>query len=152
MMKIYHKIQGFSDKNEKTLLFMDDVTAQLKASKIIIETLKKMIYNRRHLKLAIIITSQSYINIPSDVRKNISNIVIFKPSKREFSVLFDELLQSKKTIYEKIMHYVYDNKHNFMTCNIESQRLYKNFDEIIIHNDDSDDEIEIKEIMGENKK
>ncbi len=94
IMEVYKRIEGYSDKNEKTLLFIDDMTADLKSSKYIIDTLKKLIYNRRHLKLNIIITVQSFVNIPLDVRKNISNLVLFKPSKKEFQIVFDELLET----------------------------------------------------------
>ena len=62
--EIYNKIDGYSEKDEKTLLFIDDMTADLKRSKFIQETLKKLIYNRRHLKCNLIITAQSFTNIP----------------------------------------------------------------------------------------
>lgn len=79
MMDIFNKIDGYSKNDEKTLLFIDDMTADLKKSKYIIDTFKKLVYNRRHLKLNIIITAQSYVNLPLDIRKNIQNLIMFKP-------------------------------------------------------------------------
>ena len=94
--EIYNKIDGYSAKDEKTLLFIDDMTADLKKSKFIMETLKKLIYNRRHLKTNLIITAQSFTNIPLDIRKNIQNLILFRPSKREMEIVFDELFETKK--------------------------------------------------------
>ena len=136
--EVYNKIESYSHDDEKTILFIDDMTASLKATKYIQETLKKLIYNRRHLKLNIIITAQSYCNIPLDIRKNIQNLVLFKPSKKEFELLFDELFESKKDIALNIMKIAYDAKHNFLFLNIPTQRLFKNFDEIIIKDTDDD--------------
>jgi adenylate kinase family enzyme len=134
--QVYNKINGFSAENEKTILLIDDMTASLKASKFIQETLKKLIYNRRHLKLNIIITAQSFCNIPLDVRKNIQNLILFKPAKKEFELVFDELFESKKDLFLKIMKLTYDQKHNFLFMNVPTQRLFKNWDEVLINDTD----------------
>lgn len=130
--EVYNKIESYSKDDEKTILFIDDMTASLKATSYIQETLKKLIYNRRHLKLNIIITAQSYCNIPLDVRKNIQNLILFKPSKKEFELLFNELFESKKDIALHIMRMAYDEPHNFLFMNVPSQRLFKNWDELLI--------------------
>jgi len=134
---IYNRIDSYSKEGEKTLLFIDDMTADLKKSKFIVDTLKKMIYNRRHLKLNLIITAQTYNNIPLDVRKNISNLILMKPSKKEMENVFEELIESKKNMFEDIMHITYDKKHNFFFVNVPSQRMFKNWDEIIIETDNT---------------
>jgi GTPase SAR1 family protein len=133
--EIYNKIDGYSAKDEKTLLFIDDMTADLKKSKFIMETLKKIIYNRRHLKTNLIITAQSFTNIPLDVRKNIQNLILFRPSKKEMELVFEELFETKKDIFQSIMKIAYDEKHNFLFLNVPTQRLFKNFDELIINDD-----------------
>lgn len=130
--EIYENVNEYSKEGEKTLLFIDDQTASLKSSKIVMETLKKMIYNRRHLKLNIIITAQSYSNIPLDIRKNIQNLVLFKPSKKEFEIVFEELLENKKEICLDIMRETYDKKHNFLFVNVPTQSMFKNWDDIIV--------------------
>ena len=96
---MYEKINTWSGNDEKSLLLIDDMTASLKGSKHIQDILKRMIYNRRHLKLNIIITAQSYVNIPLDVRKNIQNLILFKPTKKQFQIVFDELLENKKDAF-----------------------------------------------------
>jgi hypothetical protein len=143
IMQVYKRIEDYCEKNEKTLLFIDDMTADLKSSKYIIDILKKMAYDRRHLKLNIIITVQSFVNIPLDLRKNISNLVLFKPSKKEFQIVFDELLETKKDLALEIMRITYKNdNHNFLFLNVPSQRIFRNFDEYKFNNSDSDSDEE----------
>ena len=89
----------------------------------------------------IIITAQSFVNLPLDIRKNIQNLIMFKPPKKELEVVFNELFESKKNMFMDIMRLVFDDKHNFFFLNVPSQRMFKNFDELII-NEDSDDEDE----------
>jgi len=146
---IFTKINDYSKNGEKTLLFIDDQTASLKKSNYIIQTLKRIIYNRRHLKTNIIITAQSYSNIPLDIRKNINNLVIFKPSKKEMQLLFDENIESKKNTFLHVINITYDEPHNFLFVNVPSQRLFKNFDELIIN--DPEETVKLEPI-SENKK
>ena len=134
--EIYQKINAFSKNDEKTLLLIDDMTADLKSSKKVMDTTKRLIYNRRHLKLNIIITAQTYNNIPLDIRKNITNLILFKPAKPEFESVFSELLENKKDICLNIMKKTYDEKHSFLFLNVPNQRMFKNFDELIINDND----------------
>jgi flagellar biosynthesis regulator FlaF len=136
---IYEKVNGYSKDNEKTLLFIDDMTADLKKSKYVIDTLKKLVFNRRHLKLNIIITAQSYNNIPLDLRKCITSIIIFKPPKKELEILFQELIENKKDLFLDIMKMVYTDKHNFLFINVPSQKMFRNWDELIIKEDGESD-------------
>lgn len=133
---IYDRINEYSQDNEKTLLFIDDMTADLKKSKYVIDTLKRLIYNRRHQKLNIICTSQSFVNIPLDLRKCITNCIMFKPPKKELELLFQELIENKKDLFIDIMKLVYNEKHNFLFINVPTQKMFKNWDEIIIKEDD----------------
>lgn len=138
MKEIYERIDSYSQENEKTLLFIDDMTADLKKSKYIENILKRIIYNRRHLKCNVIITAQSYSNIPLDIRKNITNCILFKPAKKEIEILFEELVESKKDIFNDVMRITFDQKHNFLFVNIPSQRMFRNWDELIFKSDNDD--------------
>ena len=132
---IYDRINGYSKDNEKTLLFIDDMTSDLKKSKSVIDTLKRLIYNRRHLKLNVIITAQSYVNIPLDVRKCITNCLMFKPPKKEMELLFQELIENKKDLFLDIMKIVYTDKHNFLFIDVPTQKMFKNWDSLEIKED-----------------
>jgi hypothetical protein len=137
---VYQKLETNTALELKTLLFIDDMTADLKKSKIVETILKRIVYNRRHLKCNIIITSQSFINMPLDIRKCITNIFMFKPSKKEMEVLFDELIEAKKKSFLSIMKYAFQTNHNFLFINITSQRMFRNFDEMIMEEDEDDED------------
>jgi hypothetical protein len=132
---IYERLNSFSQKNEKTILFIDEQTSMLK-NKHVIVLLKKIIYNRRHLKCNVIITAQSYNNIPLDIRKNIENLIMFKPSKKEMEGLFEENVEAHKDKFYKLLKFIYDTDHNYLFLNVPSQRLFKNGDEIIVDDED----------------
>ena len=133
---IYMKLDEASKENETTLLILDDVGASLKDSSIA-KLLRKIIFNRRHLKVNIFMLLQSFMSCPKEVRKLLSNIFIFKPSKIEFQVLFDELFETKKDRAVDVMRYAFDKPHQYLMMNIDSQRLYKGFDELILKADEN---------------
>ena len=61
-------LESSSTDKESTLLIMDDVGASLKQLSIQTQ-LKKVIYNRRHLKVHIVMLLQSFISCPREIRK-----------------------------------------------------------------------------------
>ena len=138
---IYNKLNEYTNDNENTLLIMDDIGASLK-NKDIEKKLKEIIYNRRHLKCQIIILCQSYLSLPKEIRKMVNNIFIMhKPNKPEITILFDEIIEQKKDIALDIIKYSLKKPHDYLMINIDNQKFYSNFDEIIIN----DDEIDINE-------
>jgi KaiC/GvpD/RAD55 family RecA-like ATPase len=129
---IQAKLNEYSAEKENTLLILDDIGASLKDNSIQ-KSLKQIIYNRRHLKVHIVMLLQSFKSCPLDIRKMMTNIFMFKPSKQEFQTLFDELFETEKDNAIHIMNTVYDKPHQFLMLNVESQKMYKGFDEIIIN-------------------
>lgn len=113
------------------VLLVDDMTAFLKNSDIK-KKLKELVYNRRHKHLSIIFLVQSYLSIEKDIRKLFSNLFIFKCSKNEMATIWEELVEYPKDYILPIMKVVYDKPYNYLFINTDSQRLFKNFDEIII--------------------
>ena len=67
-----------------------------------------------------------------------------KPLKRELEIVFNELFENKKNIFMDLMKMVYGDKHNFLFLNIPSQRMFKNWNELIIDDESDNEEIEIK--------
>jgi hypothetical protein len=73
---------------------------------------------------------------------------MFKPPKKEMEICFHELFETKKDNFMDVMRLAYDKPHNFLFLNVPSQRLFKNWDELIINDDSSDEEeIELKKIV-----
>jgi len=129
--KIYEKLLASTEQGESTLLVLDDVGASLK-NKDIQKLLRLIIYNRRHLKVHIVILIQSFLSLPKEVRKLLTNIIMFKPSKVEFENLMDECFEMKKDKAIDLMHYVYNKPHQYLFLNIENQKMYTDFDEIVM--------------------
>jgi KaiC/GvpD/RAD55 family RecA-like ATPase len=127
---IYNKLKESSSEKETSMLILDDVGASLKQNEIQ-QLFRKIIYNRRHLKVHVIVLLQSYLSVPKEIRKIFTNIIMFKPSKVEFQNLFDELFETKKDLAIDVMKFVYDKKHEYLFLNVETQKMYKNFDEIL---------------------
>jgi hypothetical protein len=131
---IYGKLKASSEANEKTLLILDDIGASLKNTDIQ-KLFRKIIYNRRHLKVHVFVLLQSYLSVPKEIRKIFTNLIIFKPSKVEFQNLFDELFETKREQAIDVMNITYDKPHEYLFLNVESQKMYKNFDEILFPSD-----------------
>ena len=131
---IHNKLKMYSAEEENTLLILDDVGASLKDSSIL-KMLKTIIYNRRHLKCKIVMLIQSYKSSPLDLRKLVTNVFMFKPSKMEFETLFHELFEQYKDLTLEIMKHVFTEPHKYLMLNVDSQKMYVGFDEIIINKD-----------------
>ena len=83
-------------------------------------------------KLDIYFLVQTYFSIEKDIRKLFSNLFIFKVSKHEINTIYDELIEHKLEYVDEIIKLVYDKPFNFMFINTDTQRIFKNFDELII--------------------
>ena len=127
---IYNKLNIYSEDSENTLLIMDDVGASLKDNSIQ-KILKTIIYNRRHLKVSILMLCQSYLSIPREIRKLTNNCIMFKPSKTEMINFMEELFECKKEAALDLLS-LYKNKGDYLMLNVDSQRIYHMFDEILI--------------------
>jgi DNA replication protein DnaC len=132
---IYNKLEESTAEKHTTLLILDDVGASLKNNEIQ-KMLRQIIYNRRHLKVHIIMLMQSFLSCPKEIRKLLNNVFLFKPSKVEFENLFDELFEIDKDLAMEIMRYAYQEPHDYLMLNIDNQRMFKKFDKIIIHDED----------------
>ncbi len=137
-------LEDASKDKKTTLLILDDVGASLKQNSIQTQ-LKKIIYNRRHLKVHIILLLQSFISCPREVRKLVNNVVMFKPSKTEAIALFDELFETNKDDTMKLMRFAYKDPHDYLFLNVSNQRIFQNYDEIILKNNNLDYDIDDSE-------
>jgi len=134
---IENMLSNSSSEKETTLLILDDVGASLKNNEIQ-KQLRKIIYNRRHMKVHIVCLLQSYVSIPREIRKLANNVIMFKPSKVEFITLFEELFESKKDDAMEVMRHAFLKPHDYLFLNVDSQRMFKDYDELIIKNNNLD--------------
>jgi ASC-1-like (ASCH) protein len=135
--EIYSQLLGYSKAGDKSLLILDDVGASLK--NLDIQTkMKQIMFNRRHLKVHIVIMVQAYTSIPKELRKQISTVVMFKPSKEEALLLFSELFETKKDMALDIMKHVYKSPHDYLVLNVASQKMFSGFDSVILPDDEKE--------------
>lgn len=130
-LNLENLIQVEEDLEGNSLIIFDDMTAYLK-DKAVRKKLKEFVFNRRHKHLSIIFLVQSWLSIDKDIRKLFSNIFVFKVSKNEMEKIFDEVVELPKEAVAPIMKVVFDQPHEYLFINTDSQRLFKKFDELLI--------------------
>ena len=113
-------------------IILDDMGAYLRSDPEVRKLLKEIIFNRRHYHISIYFLCQTYLSIEPDIRKLFSNIFVFRVNKKELEKIFEEVVESKKEYITFISQIVWDKPHQYLFINTDSQRLFKNFDEIII--------------------
>jgi hypothetical protein len=135
LQEAYDRIQEWSEANERTVMYIDDLTQDLK-NFAVEHLLNIMSFNRRHLKLNLIITAQTYKKIPMNLRKSASTMILFHlPNKAENMAVFSELLNISRDEWDMISDHVYKRgRHNFLLLDVVNQRFFKNFEEAILLN------------------
>jgi hypothetical protein len=121
-----------SREKENNCIIFDDMAAALKNNDLQ-KMFKEMIFNRRHIHVSIWFLVQTYKSVPPDLRKMFTNMFIFRVSKIELSDIFDESIEQDKEYLVPISNAVYDVPHNFFFVNLDSKRMFRNFDEIKLH-------------------
>ena len=84
------------------------------------------------MHISIYILSQTYYSIPREIRKLITNYIIFKVAKNELAEIFDENVETQIKKQNEISKLVFDAPFNFLGINVDTQTLLKNWDELII--------------------
>lgn len=145
--KIHHRAMESSDEDEFTLLVLDDQAAALKDREIQ-RLMKLLIYNRRHLRLSIIMLVQSYNTIPLPVRKTISHLAMMKPrNKKETKNIFEELIFLDPVTADRLMRFVFRERYDFMFCDVEKSLFFRNFDRINLNAEEAEVQGQYQEVL-----
>jgi len=131
VMRIYGECVERVKENPKWqhLFIFDDVISRM--TKRNMEAFLNMIYNRRHGHLSIVITSQKYNKLASDLRSACSSLYLFKLNdKREYDAIFNELIDIDEDKFRALCAYCFKNKHDFMYVKIEEGKYYRNWNEL----------------------
>ena len=129
--EVYDKIKYDAKHNEYSLIIMDDVQDGLK-DPLVLKSLKKIVANQRHLKCVNLLLLQNWMALAPSLRRIINNLIVFKMDKSQQEQIFESIYEGKKTNYQEISKLVYDAPYKWLFINIPSQRIFKEFDEIII--------------------
>ena len=122
-------IQGLP-KESNTLFIFDDCISSIKKN---CDIFLKLIYNRRHLHISIILVSQVYNKIPCEIRKACSALMFFRNNnKKEIDTVFDDFASQSRDDFKFICHTVFKRPHDFLMIDTVHDSYYRNFDKMII--------------------
>jgi replication-associated recombination protein RarA len=131
--------QENAEEGYKTLFILDDVQKNLKGGceKLFLSCIN----NRRHNRLSLWLCCQNYFSIPKQVRSGLTSIFVFKVSKNEMEQIFTEQVEQHKEMFLEVLNICYKQSHDFMFIDSNSQRLFSNWNELVLAKDAVDDEI-----------
>lgn len=131
-------IEQIYNKNKETqtptLLIIDDLIADIDKDKELKKTLKKVIFNRRHVPIYIILITQRWREIPLSLRKA-DNIFFWNfNDKRESEALFNDAINDiDEKQWKALQKYLIKNnesKHDFLYINKYNNKYYRNFNKL----------------------
>ena len=132
LLNVRRHCEEASKEGEHTLLILDDFTASLK-DKLVEKELKRLAWNRRHLRLSIIILSQGYNAIPLPLRKVATHCVLWKPKNaREWENVFEELCWLDIDVRQELFKMVFQDKHDFLFLDVGKGLFHRNFNPLQI--------------------
>lgn len=146
--KVYHDLsqdtfnqiieQSIATKNDDgdNCLVIDDFSEQLK-NKQTEYNLRKLINKHRHYRLNIILSMLNQKSLAKSLRALIDVVILFKPkSMVETENFSQEVFGLTKDETKALFNFVYDKPYNFLMYNARTHTFYKNFNRLIIHNED----------------
>ena len=129
---IYSMVQHFSSEEMDSLLILDDFASELKNNELL-KMFNMLINNRRHLRLSIWMSVQTYLSIPLSNRKTINFLVLFKCSnKREINSIWEEMSFLTKENFYELLKFVFDRPFEYLVLDRDNNQYYKKFSEIIV--------------------
>ena len=115
------------EDQEYSCIIIDDMASSLKENDIA-KQLNKMLIKTRHISCAFVFTLQSYYYFPKILRKQITNITIFKPKNvEEWNSISKELLNMNKEDALVLYNYVYNEPYTHLDLDTVDNKVYKNF-------------------------
>jgi GTPase SAR1 family protein len=129
LSEIYKELEDKKEANEDeySLIILDDLADCLKNNDIQV-LMNKMMIKSRHLQVSWIITLQAYYYFPKQLRRQITNFILFKTkSIDEFQSLAKELFNMNSDDALTLYNYVFDKNYNHLDVDTVTNTYYKNF-------------------------
>jgi len=121
------------EKPEYSIVIVDDMADSLKQNDIQ-KKLNQMLMKARHLQCAFVFLAQAYYYLPKILRKQLTNITIFKPKNaEEWSSIAKELLHMNKDDGNTVYDYVYSEPYSHLDIDTVDNKYYKNFNLLTFH-------------------
>jgi len=130
---IYNQIIAYASEEEDTLLLIDDYASELK-NRDLLKLLNSLVNNRRHLRLSIWMSVQTYKSIPLSNRKTINVLVLFKCSnKAEIKAIWEEMTFLSKDVFFDLLMYVFKKPYDYIVIDRDKNEYYRKFNKIEIY-------------------
>lgn len=127
-------VEDEEDDIQYSCVIFDDFADSLKDINIQ-KQLSKMLIKARHICCSFIFTLQSYYYFPKILRKQITNVILFKPKNiEEWNSIAKELLKFNKDDGMVMYDYIFDANYNHLDINTVEGTFYKNFNLLEIKN------------------
>jgi hypothetical protein len=75
---------------------------------------------------------QNWMSLDASLRRIINNLIMFKMDKKQQEQIYDSIYEGKKMNFEEINKLVFDEPYKWLFINVPTQRLFKEWDEILI--------------------
>ena len=132
LSSILTRIHGYAEQGEDTLLIFDDFSSEIKHPRLL-RLLNRAVNNRRHERLSIWMSVQTYRSIPLSNRKTINYLVMFKPSNAaEQKSVWEEMTMLSRDKFDELCAYVFDRPHQYMVLDRDNDEYYKGFSKLTI--------------------
>lgn len=130
---IHDSVKANCEAKETSAIIMDDFQ-RLYKDKTILKGLQKFITEVRHLNCSLFSLQQNFQKCPKFLRELAFNVLFFDLGKSQNFKIFDEIFNVNKEIFQKITQ-LFKKKGDFICINTHSNRIYFNYDEIIINDE-----------------
>ena len=136
---------------ETSLIIIDDMANNLKDIELV-KQLNKMIIKSRHLSVCWIFTLQSYNLLNLTIRKQFTNLTIFKPKNaKETVAVSSEVINMNRDSTVKLFNYVFSEPYSHLDVDTFTGQLYKNFNPLTIEDKENYIPLVKSEIEEEHK-
>lgn len=134
--KIIEQSIATKDDDADSCLIIDDFSEQLKNKQVELN-LRRLINKHRHYRLNIILSMLNQKALAKSLRSLIDVVILFKPkSMVETDNFSQEVFGLTKDETKALFNFVFDKQYNFLMYNARTHTFYKNFNRLIIHNED----------------
>lgn len=145
--EIIELCQTASKKKQESLLMIDDFMTNLKDNSLR-KQLEKTVANRRHLKLSVMVLSQTYNAMPLSTRKLLSHMALFRsPNLKENENIRNELINRDRSEWDAVYRHVFHqgcDPHAFIWIDVLNGELFNGFSRLKIVHGGTDSDAEIK--------
>lgn len=132
---IREQVKEYADEGENSVIIIDDQMTKLKDPSVE-KILADIVANRRHYRTSLILLTQIYERVPLKLRKLVNTVIMmFRPSKRELEMMFDELLEQDRETALEVNKIAFTSPYSWLMVDVPSQKLFAKYDEIIISDD-----------------